>query len=382
MSTSFLKKIRLIFRFWEYGFFHRRHSVGACLHILKPGDEYAKNKASLTQKNKKNGNIKTLIYDPRGIEYKLYIEDVLDTVIENADINVEVLIYLRNHFKICKKHIEGLTDIWTPDFNVKVPYIPPHVLLIAAETYFCHSFEGAFQDSNPDIVSVDLENYIKYLNKTFGVSVNYLVDFNNPTDNCLGSNIVEASIQGNTYLRETNEKYINSLKEAEMYSLSFKELFIKDEAFYYLDSPYWLTTGYNIEFDDEMHKEMLDSLRGSQFKWLFSMQYYWGIKEEGYYYISDYKEEQAKELYVILIDFDRSEEIGVTVGFKSQGNEMFVTNVNPLGVLPYSSPYCPISLSKFISLLDEELDYKDMVAEAKKYREEILRDYVNDKNQY
>lgn len=41
--------------------------------------------------------------------------------------------------------------------------------------------------------------------------------------------------------------------------------------FLYLDSPYFLTTDYDIPFQDEEHKQMLDLLRGSAFKWLFSM---------------------------------------------------------------------------------------------------------------
>jgi hypothetical protein len=45
------------------------------------------------------------------------------------------------------------------------------------------------------------------------------------------------------------------------------------DCFHYLDSPYFLTTDYNIPFQDEEHKKMLDILRNAEFKWLFSMQY-------------------------------------------------------------------------------------------------------------
>lgn len=46
------------------------------------------------------------------------------------------------------------------------------------------------------------------------------------------------------------------------------------DGFIYLDSPYFLTTGYEVPFGDEEHKQMLDILRNSDFNWLFSMQYY------------------------------------------------------------------------------------------------------------
>ena len=44
-----------------------------------------------------------------------------------------------------------------------------------------------------------------------------------------------------------------------------------DRKFLYLDSPYFLTTDYDIPFQDKEHKQMLDLLRNSSFKWLFSM---------------------------------------------------------------------------------------------------------------
>ena len=45
------------------------------------------------------------------------------------------------------------------------------------------------------------------------------------------------------------------------------------DGFIYGDSPYFLTTGFDISFGDEQHKIMLDQLRDADFKWLFSMQY-------------------------------------------------------------------------------------------------------------
>lgn len=42
---------------------------------------------------------------------------------------------------------------------------------------------------------------------------------------------------------------------------------------YYLDSPYFLTAGYAVDFSDKDHKDMLDILRKAKFKWIFSMQY-------------------------------------------------------------------------------------------------------------
>ncbi len=74
---------------------------------------------------------------------------------------------------------------------------------------------------------------------------------------------------------EKGIKYMDSLKNTIVKSEDFATVIQGySDGFIYLDSPYFLTTGYEVPFGDEEHKQMLDILRNSDFNWLFSMQYY------------------------------------------------------------------------------------------------------------
>ncbi len=69
--------------------------------------------------------------------------------------------------------------------------------------------------------------------------------------------------------------YMKSLKNADVRSEDFRDIIKENsDGFIYLDSPYFLTTDYEVPFRDEEHMQMLDILRNSEFNWLFSMQYY------------------------------------------------------------------------------------------------------------
>lgn len=220
--------------------------------------------------------------------------------------------------------------------------------------------------------------------------------------------------------------YVNALRGAIVGRLSFDEIFPKtvkgywnapngkrfeDRVFYYYDSPYWLTSQYEVGFTDEMHRLMLDNIRGNEFKWLFSMQYNSASKcesdkdaskrideEEGHIYkIKDYytyytgflaefekdKEKKVytstynqskvyKDVYIILIDRSiRPKGVGKTADTK----EMFVTNVDCRRVTPLKDLYIQLSMKKFLEYIVEEpeADYDDIVEFAKtEYMKELI----------
>lgn len=217
--------------------------------------------------------------------------------------------------------------------------------------------------------------------------------------------------------------YVSALTYSIIGRLSFDELFpetvkgywqvpndkkFEDRVFYYYDSPYWLTTQYAVGFTDERHKKMIDSIRGNEFKWLFSMQYNKATKRstskdsgkrtnketgeikkiKDYYtyysgFLAEFKEEKNvytstynpskdySDVYVIFIDRSiRPKGVGKTADTK----EMFVTNVDCRRVTPLKDLYIQLSMKKFLEYIVEEpeADYDDIVEFAKQeYKNEL-----------
>lgn len=205
------------------------------------------------------------------------------------------------------------------------------------------------------------------------------------------------------------------MKNARIFSESFEKVFqiMEDErCFYYLDSPYFLSTDYNVGgFTDDMHKKMLDIIRCGKFKFLFSMQYYIGsttkvknvsarpqgyqgsiIKDYDTYYQGFYNElvpvqvraksyykvktplsvEEATEvkqkldsLYVILFDNQRR---------SPATNEIMICNFDARKAIKFGNDAAIIPMREFIALEESDKKYDEVFQEAVSWRIKYIMD--------
>ena len=209
---------------------------------------------------------------------------------------------------------------------------------------------------------------------------------------------------------ESTGSFSRHLKDAEFYCKDFRDILQNNseaERVYYLDSPYFLTVGYDVGFSDDDHKDMLDLLRKAEFKWIFSMQYYPSktdasttsqdeknrkkqphiIRDYGAYYrgfytpfqldadqrsyvATDTPMEDEKNLYAILFDVK-------TAKAKSQEiyrntSEMLVVNFNCLPTIPLHDSAVVLPFALFLQCADAGMNYGDIVLKAIDWR----RDYI------
>ena len=227
-------------------------------------------------------------------------------------------------------------------------------------------------------------------------------------------------LEASSLILESKGHFSRYLQKAKFYSKDFRELLeiTPSDAIYYWDSPYYLTTGYDVDFSDEDHKDMLDILRGEKFKkfkWIFSMQYnisyrYWCttgkdeaerkkqtciIRDYGDYYRGFYAPfqlaadqrtyyvpvdapmEAAENLYVILFDFDKVKEKWPEM--RTETTEMLVVNFNPLRTIPLHDSAVVYPFDLFLKCANEKKDYQDIVKRAVAWRKSNIESkYTNE----
>ena len=211
-----------------------------------------------------------------------------------------------------------------------------------------------------------------------------------------------------------NLKYIGDfsghLQNAKFYSQDFRSILPNgpSDRVYYLDSPYFLTTGYNVRFSDKDHKEMLDILRSAKWRWIFSMQYNpsdrdwltgkktrkgqkhiienYGNYYRGFYaplqldgdqkYIpTDAPKRTASKLFVILFDADAAKRKKQKI--YSRTIEMLVVNFDCLRTIPLHDTAVVLPFKLFLQCADAGKAYKEIVQRAITWREEhITKNYM------
>lgn len=81
-------------------------------------------------------------------------------------------------------------------------------------------------------------------------------------------------LEASSLALESTGSFSRHLKGAKFCCERFQDILrLGSDKIYYLDSPYFLTVGYDVPFPEEDHENMLDTLRGAEFKWIFSIQY-------------------------------------------------------------------------------------------------------------
>lgn len=215
-------------------------------------------------------------------------------------------------------------------------------LLNYAIAYFYYfSFKPTGRNGGAFHVScVDVDNYYRYVHMSLGnkVMLPRGIDITDKAKILYKLRLKPASMN-----LEYKGSFRTNLKDARLSIMDFRKLLNSSyfNGIYYFDSEYFLTAGYEIDFTDDMHKEMLDWLRKSTDKWIFSMQYnpssksssvspevnakrnrggnrikdygtyYRGfiysliVDENGYYIPDIIQEREVDSLQVLLLDFDK-----------------------------------------------------------------------------
>lgn len=299
---------------------------------------------------------------------------------------------LRDDFNKLSKH--------TPD-SQKGPELED-ILDYALALFFYYSFRTkkvhTYYETN-----VDVNSYLSFLNS---LQVD-LSDVRNENLAVEADNLLKLQLKASSLTLESEGCFSRHLKNAEFYCKDFRDILKNNaeaEGVYYLDSPYFLTVGYDVGFSDKDHKDMLDILRAAKFKWIFSIQYKPSdegtktskkrcrnqppiIRNYGDYYRGFYAPFQleadqrmcvetdapmknAENLYAILFDVKAAEEKEQDIYRYTR--EMLVVNFNCLPTIPLHDSAVVLPFDLFLQYADAGTNYRDIVLKAIDWR----RDYI------
>lgn len=308
------------------------------------------------------------------------------------------------------------------DFNslpTNYPKKVEDVLDYAATAFYYYSFSPPGKKGiDYDVTSVSAESYRSYLGKLVGNSARLHNSLKVPcgTDIAhIACKLLRLRLEPFDLNFESIGHFSRYLQKAEFYCEDFRTILQSNTSnkIYYLDSPYFLTVGYDVGFSDDDHKAMLDILRKNEFKWIFSMQYKPSdthqctnksdenkrrsqphiIKDyktyyRGFYaelrldsdqttYVSDAPAEDAEGLYAILFDVNAAQAKGQEIYRNT--SEMLVVNFNPLRTIPLHDSAVVYPFDLFLKCADEKKDYPDIVKRAVAWRKSnIENEYTNE----
>lgn len=328
----------------------------------------------------------------------------------------ELIIRLRNNYidihKTYMKYINKKFDNLIRKENEEMLYD------VGIAWFFLNSLrQNSYSGNKFKVSDMDVDNYYSYLKSRLEVVL---------SDN--GSNIALNSLLGkygnkkhelikNLELKAEDiefskgKKFISGFKKVEVKKEDFKKILDSvvdsDDYFVYLDSPYFLTTQYDVGFYDKEHKEMLDILREATYSWLFSMQYYEGstkkvkkvrrptLKEysrqikdydayykgfvgkfkkndEGYLVVDDITDKEklkALELYVILFN-----KIGKYDNVNKKLREMMICNFDVRPAIKYGSNEVILPMREFLKLESQKgKKYSTIYKYAVKWRQRQIK---------
>ena len=205
---------------------------------------------------------------------------------------------------------------------------------------------------------------------------------------------------------ESTGDFSKHLRNAEFYSEDFRSILKNgpSDRVYYLDSPYFLTVGYDVGFSDDDHKDMLGILQGAEFKWIFSMQYNPSarntctdeskrrhrpiIRDYGAYYRgffsplqldaaqrvyiqTDISKKAASKLFAILFDFDAVRKKWPKMNRPT--SEMLVVNFDCLRAIPLHDRAVVYPFDLFLKCADKGFPYSRIVQKAIARRKRCIK---------
>lgn len=312
------------------------------------------------------------------------------------------------------------------------------ILKYAFAMYYFYSFPPFGKNGNVyEETIVDACSYYSFLSrmqkdknavKTDLDAVKRLKDVSRKNKADKAETLSELQLKASLLTLESTGKFSKHLRRATFCCKDFKEILQDDSSqdassnkkIYYLDSPYFLTVGYDVSFYDDAHIDMLNILRGARFSWIFSMQYNQSkrdkctisfdeavrknqphiIKNYGAYYrgffapfqldadqrayvVPDAAMEdeenlkRLKKLYIILFDFDEVKKKWPEM--KTETREMLVVNFNCLPAIPLHYPGVVLPFEEFLKYADADTPYKDIVRAAKDWRKDNIERMYADK---
>lgn len=189
----------------------------------------------------------------------------------------DIIIRMRNNYVyIHEQYVKATTGV-TLDFTNTSSKDIQMYYDIGVAWMFINSFKQKNQRGNQfNVIDMDIPAYEKYLGKILMVA--YKSDKKYKKYHQVDAS--DATFLEKYRIKKSQVKFIDgidymkSLKNADVRCEDFRDIIKENsDGFIYLDSPYFLTTDYEVPFRDEENKQMLDILRNSEFNWIFSMQY-------------------------------------------------------------------------------------------------------------
>ena len=326
----------------------------------------------------------------------------------------ELIIRLRNNYRSMhetyKKYVKKPFNVLIREENEDMLYD------IGIAWFFLNSLpQNSYSGNKFKVSDMDIDTYYSYLKLRLEVVI---------SDN--GSNIDLNSLLGkygnkkhelikNLELKAEDikfsegKKFMSGFKKVEVKKEDFKNFLnsavVSDDYFVYLDSPYFLTTQYDVGFYDKEHKKMLDILRKATYSWLFSMQYYEGstkkvkkvrrptLKEysrqikdydayykgfvgkfkkndEGYLVVENItNQKKLDELYVILFN-----KIGKYDNVNKKLREMMICNFDVRPAIKYGSNEVVLPMREFLKLESQKgKKYSTIYKHAVKWRQRQIK---------
>lgn len=187
----------------------------------------------------------------------------------------DFIIRIRNNYGYINDCIQKIKNSSSVNFKYKCKHNLNDVYDIGVKWFFINAIEANFNNGNQfSVTNIDDQAYIKYLTDCLGIKFKR-------SKKSIVSDLRDLKLRpGKIKLKGKNKKsgydFMENIHNSVVLNQDFRQI-IKgckkhsDRKFLYLDSPYFLTTDYDIPFQDKEHKQMLDLLRNSSFKWLFSM---------------------------------------------------------------------------------------------------------------
>ena len=221
----------------------------------------------------------------------------------------ELIIRLRNNYRSMhetyKKYVKRTFNDLIREENEEMLYD------IGIVWFFLKSLpQNSYSGNKFKFSDMDIDNYYSYLKLRLEVVISNNGS-NTDLDSLLGKYgnkkhelIKNLELKAEDIEFSKGKKFISGFKKVEVKKEDFKKfldsVIDSDDYFVYLDSPYFLTTQYDVGFYDKEHKKMLDILRKATYSWLFSMQYYEGSTKE----VKKVRRPTLKECYRQIKDYD------------------------------------------------------------------------------
>lgn len=320
--------------------------------------------------------------------------------------------YLEAKAKLDSCDRESLRNI---DFNA----LPKHtidqqideILDYAVSVFFYYAFKPMGKNGNAfHVTCVDERSYFAYLNRLNAD----LKTARRKERAAKAWSLTKLRLYPASLTLQSTGNFSRHLQGAKFYAQDFRNLLENgpSNGIYYLDSEYFLTSGYTVDFSDDDHKEMLDILRNAEYNWIVSMQYNpssrdtctrdsdeksrknqphiirdYGVYFRGFYsplqldtdqrvYIpADASKQAPSNLFAILFDFEAVRTRWPQMSRPT--SEMIVVNYNCLRAIPLHDTAVVLPFDLFLQCADAGKTYQEIVQRAIAWRKEnIINHYT------